>query len=341
MEELLNEPVADPVSIYRIRDGLMAADLLAAAVCHLDFFTWLADHPSTLGAICAHYGMQARPADVLMTLTNALGLTTQAGGVFHLTIRSREHLAAPSAFSLKPYFDALAKRPQTLEFLEVLRSGKPAGWASSHAEAWAEAMEDDAFAENFTAAMDCRGVFLGPALARRIDLSESSALLDVGGGSGIYACALKAAYPHLRAAVLEKAPVDRIAARGIARRGFEGRVEVLRGDMFGGEWPKGFDVVLLSNVLHDWDEAEVQAILKKASEALPSGGRLVVHDAFLNANKTGPLPVAQYSALLMHSTQGRCYSVAEMRSWMDQAGLEWEGHHDTAADRGCVLGRKV
>jgi hypothetical protein len=336
-----NEPVSDPGSLYRLRDGLMAVDLLAAAAVHLDLFTWLGEHPSTLGAVCAHHGLKTRPVDVLLTLCTALGLTTQAGGVYHLTLRAREHLTADSAFSLLPYYRTLGKRPQTLECLEVLRSGRPANWGSHHPAAWAEAMEEEAFAEEFTAAMDCRGVLLGPALARVVPLERTARLLDVGGGSGIYACALASRFPGLEAAVFEKPPVDRIAARGVERRGFGGRVSVIAGDLFGEEWPLGFDAVLLSNVLHDWEEAAVLGILGRAARALPSGGLLILHDAFLNAEKTGPLPVAQYSALLMHSTLGRCYSVGEIRGWMEGFGVEWVGHLPTAVDRSCVLGRKL
>jgi hypothetical protein len=337
----LEEPVSDPLSLYRLRDGLMAVDLLAAAVVHLDLFTWLADHPATLGAICAHFGLQTRPVDVLMALSGALGLTTQAGGVYHLTLRAREHLTQGSPFSLLPYYRTLGQRPQTLEFLEVLRSGRPANWGSQHSAAWVEAMQEEAFADEFTAAMDCRGVLLGPALARGMPLEQTRRVLDVAGGSGIYACALVAQFPGLEAAVYERPPVDRIAARSIQRRGFESRVKVVAGDMFHEDWPTGFDAILLSNVLHDWDEGDVQGLLGRAARVLPSGGWLMVHDAFLNADKTGPLPVAQYSALLMHSTPGRCYSVGELRVWMEAAGVEWVRQVPTAVDRSCVLGRKL
>ena len=336
-----DEPITDPLPLYRLRDGLMGVDLLAAAVCHLDLFTWLADHPSTLGAACVHFQIHHRPADVLFTLCAALGLVTQAGGVFHLTARAREHLVAGSPWSLKPYYDAIKNRPQTLEFLGVLRTGKPANWASNHSAAWAQSMESDAFADEFTAAMDCRGVLLAPALAKNVDLSQYKAILDVAGGSGIYACACAVRYPHLRAAVFEKPPVDRIARRSIQKRGLQEQVEVLAGDMFEAELPSGFDVILLSNVLHDWDDPVAEALLAKAARALPSGGLLLVHDAFLDASKTGPLPVAMYSALLMHSTEGRCFSVAEIRVWMEKHGLEWAGLHPTAVDRSVVLGRKI
>jgi SAM-dependent methyltransferase len=111
--------------------------------------------------------------------------------------------------------------------------------------------------------------------------------------------------------------------------------------MFEGEWPVGYDVILLSNVLHDWDDSVAEALLAKASRALPPGGLLLVHDAFLDARKTGPLPVALYSALLMHSTEGRCYSLGEMRRYLDGVGFEWVESQPTAADRSYVAARKL
>ena len=59
-------------------------------------------------------------------------------------------------------------------------------------------------------------------------------LLDIAGGSGIYACSLVTHHPHLAATVFEKSPVDRIAARAIANRGCSGTVSVVAGDMLAG-----------------------------------------------------------------------------------------------------------
>jgi hypothetical protein len=327
LSHLLKEPATDPTPIYRMRDGIYAVDLLTAAVVHLDLYTWLADHPSTLGAICAHFGLHTRPADVMMTLSNAMGLTTMAGGVFHLSLRAREHLAAGSPWNLAPYYAALKDRPQALDMVKVLRTGKPANWGSYDADAWAEAMQRPEFATQFTAAMDCRGVYLGYALGTKVDLSDRRSLLDIGGGSGIYSCALAARFPGLKPTVFERQPVDQIAREAIAKQGGSDRVEVIAGDVFRDE-------------LHDWDEPEVRAILKKSYDALEPGGTLLVHDAHINAEKNGPLPVAQYSVLLMHSTEGKCYSLGEMRTFLEQIGFEWVSFQNTAADRSVIIAQK-
>ncbi len=340
LEHLNTQPATDPTPIYRPRDGIYAVDLLAAAVVHLDLFTWLADHPSTAGAIGAYYELHARPVDVLLTLCASMGLVTTAGGVYHLTLRAREHLVKGSPWNLGPYYAALKDRPQTLDMMKVLRTGKPANWGSYDADAWARAMERADFAEQFTAAMDCRGVYLGPALASRLDLAQSKALLDIAGGSGIYACSLAARHKHLRAAVFEKPPVDRIAREAIARQGGADKVEVIAGDMFSDPLPGGFDVHLISNVLHDWDEDVVLSLLKKSHAALEPGGLLIVHDAHVNSEKNGPLPVAQYSVLLMHSTEGKCYSIGEMRSYLERTGFDWLDYQATAADRSFIAARR-
>ena len=202
-------------------------------------------------------------------------------------------------------------------------------------------MGRDDFAAQFTAAMECRGMLLGPAMAQKLDLSESKALLDVAGGSGIYACSVVVRHPHMRAAVFEKPPVDRIAREAIAKQGCAEKVEVVAGDMFKDAWPQGFDTHLISNVLHDWEEPTVLDLLGKSHAALPPGGLLIVHDAFINAEKTGPLHVAEYSALLMQITEGKCYSLGEMRSYLANSGFDWMEYQSTEVGRGFVLARRV
>ena len=52
MFDLTSVPATDPVDIYRVRDGIYAADMLLTALVHLDLFSWLAEHPATKDEIC-------------------------------------------------------------------------------------------------------------------------------------------------------------------------------------------------------------------------------------------------------------------------------------------------
>jgi hypothetical protein len=134
--------------------------------------------------------------------------------------------------------------------------------------------------------------------------------------------------------------VDRVARRAIEVRGFSERVDVIPGDMLEGALPEGYDVHLFSNVLHDWDEDVVQRLLHESARALPAGGKIVVHEAFLNADKTGPLAIASYSVLLMHMTQGRCYSVGEIGSWLAGAGFSTPTLLPSAVGRSALVAAK-
>ena len=97
---------------------------------------------------------------------------------------------------------------------------------------------------------------------------------------------------------------------------------------------------LLSNVLHDWDVGRVRELLAKSAAALPGGGMIIIHDAHINADKTGPLPVAAYSALLMTITEGKCYSEGELAGYLADAGFGGFSCVPTAADRSVITAVK-
>lgn len=339
MTDLTSFPATDPLSIYHYRDGLYAVDLVTAAL-GLDFFSWLASHPSTLEQICTQHGFHSRPADVMMTLFTANGWVVCEQGTFSLTATGQEYLVASSEWFLGPYYASLHDRPIARDFLEVLRTDKPAGWSGDKAAFdWHKAMEQEDFARKFTAAMDCRGRYLAQALAKKLDLTGRTKLLDIGAGSGIYACSIAAEHTHLQAVVFDQAPVDRIAGKLIVERGCAERVSVTTGNMFDG-LPTDCDVHLYSNVLHDWGTAEVKKLLEVSYAALPAGGLLIIHDAFINTEKTGPLHVAEYSCLLMHSTQGKCYSVGEYAELLREVGFVPGTYQDTAVGRGFMVATK-
>lgn len=339
-------PLTDPTPLYRLRDGLHAADLLIVALVHLDLFSWIASQGpggTSEEAIVDHFKMDPRMTDVLVTLFRAQGLLRGSpGSSLHLTPLAEEHMVSRSPLCLQPYFAPLHNRPGVVDLVEIMRTGKPVLWGGQQAAQndWHSAMEDEGFAERFTAVMDCRGALLGPAAARAVDLASTTRLLDVAGGSGIYACAFAAHHPHLAATVLEKPPVDALAARLIAKRGFSDRVTVVAADMMNEPLPAGYDAHLWSNVLHDWDVPEVLQLIRASFDALPPDGLFIMHDAFLNDAKDGPLHVAEYSVTLAHATQGRCYGTGEMRDWLIAAGFTQVAHRDTTAARGVLTARK-
>ena len=116
------------------------------------------------------------------------------------------------------------------------------------------------------------------------------------------------------------------------------RLELRPGDMFADPVPPGADAILLSNILHDWDVPECRALIGRLAEALPTGGALMVHDVFLDDDLGGPLAIALYSAALFTMTEGRAYSAAEYRGWMEEAGLRVAAKVDTLVHCGLLTG---
>jgi acetylserotonin N-methyltransferase len=269
-----------------------------------------------------------------------MGLIKMRGGKYFTTDLSATYLAGDSPASLVPYYASLKNRPQCLEFYEVLKTGKPAGWSSrKEGEGWTDSMRDRDFADAFTAAMDSRGAYLARRLSEVLDLRGRFSLLDIAGGSGIYACTIAAKNEALAATVLELPPVDAAAERSVASKNMSSRVEVIAKDMFEG-LPKGYDVHLFANTLHDWNIDSVKKLIANSFDSLSHGGLIAVFDAHLNESKDGPLSVAEYSCLLMHSTEGRCYSVREIGDILASAGFRHTEVMAVAADRTVITAKK-
>jgi hypothetical protein len=335
--------VTDPTMLYRLRDGVYAPDLLIVVIAELDLFTRLQRRDGLdLRGLCEELDLDPRAADVTVTYLVALGLLERAtDGLIRVSQIAADHLVAGSRYDLRAYFGSLRERPACVELLNVMRTGERAAWASAAAaQDWEARLDDLGFARQITAAMDARGAFLAPALADALSDVSATRVLDVGGSSGIYACALVDRDPQLRATVLERSPVDQAARTLLADRGYSDRIDVIAADMFTDPFPTGYEVHLFSHVLHDWGEEQVRQLFAASFAALPPRGWIVDHDTHINAEKTGPLPVAEYSVLLMHSTPGKCWSVGELTEFLEQTGFTDVACRPTAADRTAVLARR-
>jgi len=121
------------------------------------------------------------------------------------------------------------------------------------------------------------------ALANYLDLSDHRAVLDVGGGSGVMSIALVTKNPHLRACILDIAPVCEIAAKNVRRARLSRRIRTLVGDIRQ-SLPLGFDVVLFCDV-----GAVSMQHLKNAYQCLPAKGLIVLADRYLTDDGTKPL----------------------------------------------------
>jgi SAM-dependent methyltransferase len=349
MHEPLKPPSTDPTPIFESFRGSYGTELLTAAVAHFNLFGKLAERPLTAKQLANELGLEARPAVVLLTALRAMGLLAAgADGRLELTPLGQEHLVPGGEFDVGAYIGLAAESPGVLAMVERLRTNRAPGMAENeggvafiYREGIRSAMDQEASARHLTLALAGRAKNVAPVLSERVPLDGSKLLLDVGGGSGMYAVAYLRRFPGLRAIVWDRAEVLKVSREMAENYQVSDRLECRPGDMFADPLPDGVDCILLSNVLHDWDVPDCRRLVARCAAALPAGGRLLIHDVFLNDAHDGPLPVALYSAALFTITEGRAYSAAEYREWLLAGGLQPQPIVPTLIHCGVLEGRKA
>ena len=341
-------PQTDPAPIMEIFRGSYGTELLTAAATHFHVFGKLAGGPKSIADLRGQLGLAERPAVVLLTALRSFGLLVlDREQRLALSPLAREHLVPGGEFDVSHYIGLAARSPGVQEMIERLTTNRPA--AQKTAEAGAayiyrkgmdSAMEKEATARHLTLALAGRAKNVAPVLAERVPLSEARLLLDVGGGSGLYSIACLQKNQGLRAIVWDRPEVLKVAQEMAVAHGVTNRLECQPADMFVDPVPEETEVILLSNILHDWDVPECRALVNRCAEALPPRGRLLIHDVFLNDALDGPLPIALYSAALFTLTEGRAYSGAEYREWLTAAGLAPKEIIPTLAHCGVLAGVK-
>ncbi len=341
----LDLPSTDPTPIFEHFRGSYGAELLVAAAAHLKVFEKLSRGPMFHDDLRREIGLSLRPASVLFTALRAMGLIVEAWGNLELSALAKDHLVAGQPFDVSDYLGLAAQSPGVLEMLERLKTNKPAGAAKEGTafifrEGIDSAMEQEASARRLTLSLAGRAKNVAPHLAANVPLDGIKCLLDVGGGTGIYSIALLQKNPQLTAIVLDGPEVLKVTAEMAAAYGVADRLTCMAGDMFKVVLPS-CDAILLSNVLHDWDVPRCRELIRRCAAALPSGGKLLIHDVFLADTLDGPLPIALYSAALFTLTEGRAYSAAEYRAWLTESGLTSAKVIPTLIHCGVLVGTKA
>ena len=345
----LVSPSLDPTVIFELFRGNHATELLTAAVAHFKVFEKLASERLTFDELRRDLGLAERPAVVLITALRSFGLlATDVQGRLEPTNLALEHLTPGAHFDVSGYVGLAADSPGVVEMVERLRTNRPAGAADKDKgaafifkEGIESAMEAEASARSLTLALAGRARNVAPVLAEKYPLVDDRLLLDVGGGTAIYSIAWLLRHPHLRAIVWDRPEVLKVAREMAEQHDVADRLITVEGDMFRDPVPEGADTILLSNILHDWDVPDCIQLVSRCAGALRPGGRLLIHDVFLNDDLDGPLPIALYSASLFRLTEGRAYSVREYSGWLERAGLIPSEVIPTLIHCGVLAGIKV
>ena len=245
------------------------------------------------------------------------------GDTFANGLGAREFLVSGTPESMSTWMELIGTWNQTFgKLAESVRTGDPAEVPEEHLG------ESDEYTRAFIIGMHDYAQGPGHELARHLDLSGRKRLLDVGGGPGTYSILLAEANPELTATVFDLPAVVAIAEEVIDKHGLGARVSTHGGDYHTDQFPSGYDVVLVSNTLHQEDDESCLRILKQSYEALDPGGICVVQAMPLNETQDGPVwPALHNLLMLLVYRGGRAYTVGQYSDQLRAAGFEDPTHH--------------
>ena len=285
-------------------------------------FAALNDRALETGELAAKLDVDARALGIHLGLLAATGFVERREGRWRATAASRVWLN-PAA---EGYYGPLLHRyrdshPLHAQLLGTLRTGDKAAGHVSVAEEWERGDMPPEVAQWVTAFMNAHSRASSRGVAQQPVFAEVESVLDVGGGSGIFAIEMARAWPKLQATVMEIAQVCREADKFIAASGLTGNVRTQAVNMFTEAWPQGYDAHFFSNVFHDWSDATCRLLAKKSFDALPRGGRILLHEMLMDDDGCGPWQAAAFSLLMLLATRGKQYSLPELRSILQSAGF--------------------
>ncbi len=285
---------------------------IVSTAVHFQLFEWLGAKARAADAVSGHFGGKPQDWRIFLNALVAMKLLRKRGDRYHNSPFAMRHLRSLQADFLLPDHDAWndwARLP------DILTNGNRPKVARPF-------LTDPFKAERLLRALDEDGRKLAPYLIDRLPLSRCKRLLDVGGGLGTLSIAFCRRYPKLQATIVEHPNVALLTVGVVEKSRLKNRVEVIALDIVKDPWPVGFDVVLLSNVLHGQGVRDSSALIASAYDSLNPGGCLIVRDVLLGADRTTSAWGALFSvALLVQTPGGRCHSLREVREWLRRAGF--------------------
>jgi len=211
------------------------------------------------------------------------------------------------------FYESFGELPDTVRGttsgFELAYDAQPLDYFESHpdeAKLFQRAMSDQ-----------CRDVF--DAIASQLDLAGIGIVTDVGGGTGALLSRILDKAPQV-SGVLFDTEATVATAQDVLRARHGPRIAAVGGDFFAGV-PRG-DLLILSRILHDWDDAACVGILARCREAMPPGGRLVVVERLLSDRPDHASLAAPWDInMMVNNTAGRERTLADYRQLLDTTGF--------------------
>jgi 2-hydroxy-4-(methylsulfanyl)butanoate S-methyltransferase len=318
------KPIEDVSEISAITYGFMASKALFAAL-EFDLFSHIAGGADSLPALAKATGIAENRVVTLLTALKSLRLISESEGRFSNAPATARYLVAGAPGDFRDYVRLVngAFGYESFRHLGAALRGERIFPDKGFYEGLI--YDSGIGGKSFSSAQHTGS--LGPArlMAKRVDLGGRKRLLDVGGGSGAYSLAFCAANPQLSATILDFPQTIDTARRYAQEAGVASRIAHLAGNAITTDWPTGHDVILMSYLWSAVGDDDVRVLARRAMDALPPGGLVLVHDFMVDNAHEGP-PFAAWYLLgsIFDNPRAVCLTPSYVEDVLRQIGFSVE-----------------
>jgi len=312
-----------PERILQVGLGFWSSKVLLSAI-ELELFTVLAQGPETLAGISTRIGLHPRSARDFMDTLVALDFLERRDGRYGNTPATDLFLDKNKPSYVGGILEMANARLYGFwaDLTTALRTGKPQNEASKGGDDLFKALyADPDRLRSFLKAMSglSRGANL--AIARQFPWKNYKSAVDVGTAQGDLVTQVALANPHLQGIGFDLPQVGPIFEDYIADNGLAGRVRFEAGSFFDDAIPKA-DVVMMGHILHDWDLDVKKMLIRKAYDAVPEGGALLIYESIIDDDRSkNAFGLLMSLNMLIETPGGFDYTGADCIGWMKDAGF--------------------
>ncbi|HEY5960082.1 MAG TPA: methyltransferase [Polyangiaceae bacterium] len=298
----------DAEHISSLCRGFMESRLLLTGV-ELDLFTTLSGRWLNVDEIASPNAWDPRATRILLDALCVTGLLDKRSGRYSTTELSAEMLSRTGPYSI---FDT-AFHSATLWHHWSTLTDRVVGSGTRPPSDPLRA---------FIGAMELLAPRLAPGLVALIRAEKGCRLLDVGGGGGAYTAAFLARDRTIDATLFDLPEVLPITAEYLKDADCLDRVRLVAGDLTRDELPGGQNLVFLSAIVHMLSLSDNQELFRRTFRALVPGGRIVLRDHVMSADRLQPRAGAIFAANMLVATRnGDTYTLSELKGALEGAGF--------------------
>jgi SAM-dependent methyltransferase len=321
--------------------GFWGAKTLLSAV-ELGVFTELAKGPLDRDALVKRLRLHPRSARDFFDALVALGMLKRTGSRYRNTPETAWFLDRAKPSYVGGMLETANARLYSFwgALTEALQTGKPQNEIKTGTDFFGTLYADPRRLEAFLKAMTGLSQVTARAIGRQFPWRRYRSFIDVGCAQGGVAVEIALAHRHLAGGGMDLPVVQPIFEAYARKNGLHDRLRFYPGDFFKDPLPKA-DVLIMGHILHDWNLDEKMNLLHKAYDALPSGGALIVHEAFIdNARKENAFGLLMSLNMLIETPGGFDFTGADCRRWMKEAGFKQTKLEKLAGPDSMVVGIK-